>query len=111
MLYKIIKDMQKCTGGKYVSDILLETKNMLLELLSCKDPKSTEHLVEELKVEFPALYQEIRAYFSQKYNLSGCGAQMSPLTAVQQCLSELYNEGKAISSNTKTIVLWCKSPS
>lgn len=91
-----------------MSDMVTQIKTLLQELLSYDYKKTALLLAEELRVEHPALYNEIMVYYSNEYGLGGCGIQMSPLTIVNQALSELFEDGLVQKSPSNGIVLWEK---
>ncbi|MCW3490947.1 hypothetical protein [Dethiobacter alkaliphilus] len=91
-----------------MTDILEQMELKLLEFLGGNYQKSAEHLAEELKVEYPQLYKQIIQRFAQEYGLGGCGAQMSPHTAVQQTLASLQKKGLVECEQTNGNVLWQK---
>lgn len=76
-----------------MTDILLKISDILLDLLDPGAEKTATHLTEELRVEYPALYENIIDTWAKTFDLSGCGAQMSPVTVVSQVLCRLHEEG------------------
>lgn len=76
-----------------MSHIENKVKNLLLEFLSPDFGKSATHLVEEIRVEYPEFFNELIVYYQEEYNLSGCGALMSPITVVNQTLASLHDDG------------------
>lgn len=86
-------------------------RKLLFELLSCDHSKTTAHLAEELRVEYPSVYKELIICHQQEYNLSGCGAQMSPITVVNHILAGLSEEGLVERKIISSATLWKKSGS
>ena len=93
----------------WVMDLIDEVEEILLDLLEEIYFKSTEHLVEELKMEYPAYYQKIMEVFGRQYGLSGCGKKMSPVTAAGIALSRLLKAGKVITKTEQGTSFWCLS--
>jgi hypothetical protein len=48
-------------------------------------------------------------WHAKEYNLGGCGTQMSPVTVIQQVLSQLYKSGQVQKSQPNGVVLWRKT--
>lgn len=89
-----------------MTEIKKQLQTALLELLSVDYDKTAALVAEELRVEYPALYQDIVNAYASEYNLGGCGAQMSPLTVVHHCLAELHERGQASKTQTNGTTLW-----
>ena len=82
----------------------------LLEILEEDCGKSIDVLVEELRVEYPRIHQQVMQLFAEKYDLSSCSAQQSPLTAVNQMLQIFAGEGLAGREASEGLTLWRRIP-
>lgn len=74
-------------------DLVLAIEEAVLSLLEQDYYKTTEYLVEELRIEYPLEHQKIRQLYAKKYQLSGCGVHQSPVTAVNHALNSLKKKG------------------
>jgi len=92
----------------------METMDLLrqpmLEILEAGCAKSVEFLAEELRMEFPREYQQVMQLFADKYDLSHCGVLQSPLTAINQVMQALQEEGLAARENRDGLILWRLRP-
>ncbi|MDD4752409.1 MAG: hypothetical protein PHT78_04010 [Desulfitobacteriaceae bacterium] len=74
-------------------DLVIAIEEAVLSLLEQDYFKTTEYLVEELRVEYTLEHQRIRKEYTEKYQLSGCGVHQSPVTAVNHALNSLKKKG------------------
>ena len=85
-------------------------KNIVINLLDEANYKLTEHIIEELRLEYPKEYDNVMRYYKQEYGLSVCGAKNSPLQAVNEVLNQLLEEGIAAKKVFDNNYLWCRKP-
>lgn len=85
------------------TDLLREP---LLAILETTCAKSTEFLAEELRMEYPQIYQQVMRLFAEKYDLSGCGVHQSPLTAINEVMPILCAESLASRETRNGLTLW-----
>lgn len=67
---------------------------LVLELLDTDCYKTAAYLAEELHIEYQQEFKSFLKSYQKEYHLSGCGAQMSSITAVNASLNSLFNKGK-----------------
>lgn len=79
---------------------------LLLELLEIDSFKTVDYLVEELRMEYPQQYRQIMEAFRKEYDLSACGAEMSPITAVNFSLNTLLDEEKVEKTRENGLGMW-----
>jgi len=82
-------------------------KMLVLELLEPDCYKTVDYLVEELRVEYPRELRKVMSDFQKEYDLSGCGAEMSPITAINAALISLWEEGKVEKKREDGVSMWC----
>ncbi|HHT62094.1 MAG: hypothetical protein ACOX4H_10845 [Bacillota bacterium] len=85
---------------------LVKLNALVLSLLETECSKTVDYLVEELRMEYPEEFKKIMGEFQKEYSLSGCGAEMSPITAVNASLNYLYNEGKVEKERRNGFGMW-----
>ncbi|ATW25144.1 hypothetical protein [Candidatus Formimonas warabiya] len=83
-----------------------ELNKLILDLLERDCYKATDHLVEELRVEYPQQYRQVMEAFCKEYDLSGCGAEMSPITVLNVSLNALLKEQKIEKKRENGISMW-----
>lgn len=79
---------------------------LILDLLEKDSFKTIDYLVEELRMEYPEHYRQVMKDFQKEYDLSVCGAEMSPITAVNLSLNSLLNEEKVEKKIENGINMW-----
>ncbi len=87
-----------------------ELKKIVVNLLDETTYKLTEHIAEELRLEYPKEYDDVMRYYQVEYGLSACGARNSPLQAVNEALNQLLEEGIAAKKVLDNNYLWCRRP-
>lgn len=81
-------------------------REAVLRMLDKTAFRAANHLIEELKAEFPLLYRQIVETQTRVYALSNCGSAMSPFTAVNAELYRLLDEGLAEKKLENGTALW-----
>jgi hypothetical protein len=89
-----------------MTELFEQLKDLVLLLLDTDQYKTAAHLAEELRGEYPAFYRTITETYAHTYQLSGCGAQMSPVTLVLQTLNDLYREDYLRKKQANGIIFW-----
>ena len=79
---------------------------LILELLEADCFKTIDYLVEELRIEYPQQYRQVMKDFQEEYGLSGCGAEMSSITAVNFSLNSLLDEDKVEKKKENGLSMW-----
>ncbi|MGI6685936.1 MAG: hypothetical protein ACOX47_10815 [Bacillota bacterium] len=79
---------------------------LILELLEIDCYKTVDYLVEELRTEYPQEFRRIMKDFLREYDLSGCGAEMSPITVVNSSLNDLMLGGKVEKKREGRLNMW-----
>ncbi|MEL7566938.1 MAG: hypothetical protein AAGU27_18930 [Dehalobacterium sp.] len=83
---------------------------LMLELLEADCFKAIDYLVEEFRIEYPQEYRQVMKDFQEEYDLSGCGAEMSPVTAVSFSLNSLLDEDKVEKKKENGLSMWRLKP-
>jgi len=79
---------------------------LMLDLLEEDCFKTVDYLVEEFRMEYPHEYRQVMKDFQEEYDLSGCGAEMSPITAVNFSLNSLLGEEKVEKKKENGFSMW-----
>jgi hypothetical protein len=79
---------------------------ILVQMLDNSNFRTVDHLVFELKVEWPTLYQQIVVSQTAEFSLSNCGSAMSPVTAVNESLYFLLHSGLVEKIVEQGATLW-----
>ncbi len=80
-----------------------QLEQLLLSLLEPGVEKTTAQLVEELRMEYPRQWRELKREGERLFG-AGCGAHQQPATRVAQALFDLYAKKRC--SRRKDGVYW-----
>jgi hypothetical protein len=92
-----------------VTDECFSKLKLVIENLLSEDYYiAAEHIIEEIRIEYPNIYNEILNHYSREYELSGCGINMSPKTAVLNILDFMFENNLIEKKKKNNEIFWKK---